>query len=325
LCGFLFYFSSPSFSVLSLPALTSTRINALVTKHLSDPEIAGLEWVSDYPLAQATTMGVGPVADALAVAHDDDGLAAFLKTAHAQNWRVAMLGGGSNTVFCGERFEGVVLRLGHEYTEASFTEPDFIDCGSAAPMGAFVRKASDANLSGAEFCMGIPGCVGGALAGNAGQRGEWICSLVDYVRGFTWDGKSRTIKRGEFDFGYRYSELSKIIVTFARFVLKASDASAIRTKLNEFLSVRKEQPLGVRSSGCIFKNPEGDSAGRLIDAAGLKGYSIGGAEVSTLHANFIVNRNAATSRDIESLIDHIRATVKDRFGVELQLEVRLVH
>jgi len=291
---------------------------------MQNPRIEHLEWLEDVDLAPLTTMGVRCVAKVVAIAHSDVALQSFLRAASANLWKWYLLGGGTNTVFSAEYYDGVILRLGREFAEVAHRPPESIEAGAAAPLSALVRKAADASLAGMEFCLGIPGQVGGALWGNAGQRGQSVCTFVEQVRGFTFAGEPVALTRGEFDYGYRRSALSGFVLTHARFVLKACDASDICNKMQEFLSVRKEQPVGVRSSGCIFKNPEGDSAGRLIDAAGLKGFSIGGAEVSPVHANFIINRDGASSHDIESLIDHVRATVKDRFGVDLQLEVRLV-
>ncbi len=291
---------------------------------ISDPKIEGVEWKEGVDLAPLTSMGLHCVAQAVATVHSPEALQGFLRCASANEWKWFLLGGGSNTVFCVEHFPGVILRLGREFAEVKRIGENILEAGAAAPLSALVRKAADASLEGLEFCIGIPGQVGGALWGNAGQKGMSVCPLVEQVEGFTRSGEPVLLQRGAFAYGYRYSALSQFVLSSIRFVLKTCDSSAIANNLKGFLSVRRKQPLGLHSSGCIFKNPEGDSAGRLIDAAGLKGYSIGGAEVSDVHANFIINKTGATAHDIESLIDYIRATVEKQFGVELQLEVQLV-
>ena len=292
---------------------------------LPDPKIDGLDWTADYDLATATTMGVGGRADALAVAHSHAAVSQFLRRARGEAWRVWILGGGTNTIFCSERFAGVVLRLGREFARLWTEEGGRLCAGAAAPLSAVVKRAEREGLGGLEFCMGIPGQVGGALAGNAGQRGWAIGSLVETVRGLSLEGEPVELRQGEFEHGYRRSALSQILVCEARFLLKPCDRSAIRLRMQEFLSSRYEQPVGIRSSGCVFKNPVGDAAGRLIDAAGLKGCAIGGAVVAREHANFLTNPSgAAKAEEVVALIQHVRKTVYDRFGVELELEVRLV-
>ncbi len=289
-----------------------------------DPSIGGLDWEPDFDTSQVVSMGVGPLAEALATAHSEEGLSSFARTASEENWRVFILGGGSNTIFCGERFEGVLLRLGREFSQLSVESENQMTAGASALMSSAVNLALKHGLGGLEFGAGIPGQIGGALAGNAGQGGESICDLAETVWGMNWRGERVSLGRGEFSHGYRRSGLSQVILLGAKLLLKSSKANAITVKMEKFLSKRWEQPTGVRSSGCIFKNPEGDVAGRLIEAAGLKGFSIGGAEVSAEHANFILNRGNAGTQEVVALINHVRETVKDRSGVALEMEVRLV-
>ncbi|OPZ22758.1 MAG: UDP-N-acetylenolpyruvoylglucosamine reductase [candidate division BRC1 bacterium ADurb.BinA364] len=291
---------------------------------IADPRIDGLDWAPDFDLAQATTMGVGGTAAALATARSAEALHAVLRRARQSEWPIWLLGGGSNTIFGLDRFEGVILRLGREFAGRQNEGDGRLRIGSAATAAAAVKEAQRAGLSGLEFMAGIPGWIGGALAGNAGQQGQAICDLAETVWGADWNGEAVELSRGEFDFSYRKSDLAKIVVTATRFLLKPSDESAIKSMIEKFLSIRREQPVGWRSSGCIFKNPPGESAGRLIDRAGLKGCAIGGAMVAREHANFIVNQGGASPRDVLELIDHVRQTVLSRHGVELELEVKVV-
>ncbi|MCX7012323.1 MAG: UDP-N-acetylmuramate dehydrogenase [Candidatus Sumerlaeota bacterium] len=291
---------------------------------LPDPKINGLDWKPDSPLSKITTMGVGGTADALAVAHSEDALREILRLARAQGWRLFLLGGGTNTIFRCDRFAGVVLKLGPEFARVRLDENGLLCAGAAAPWSAAVNAAKRNGVGGMEFGAGIPGQVGGALAGNAGQKGWSLCDLLDSVRGYDYSGEPAALRQGEFAYGYRRSDLARFVLVEAKFLLKPSDPFVIETKMQEFLAIRREQPVGQRSSGCVFKNPEGDHAGRLIDAAGLKGLSRGGAEISVEHANFLINKRGASAQEVADLIDHVRKTVFERFGVQLELEVRLV-
>jgi UDP-N-acetylmuramate dehydrogenase len=196
--------------------------------------------------------------------------------------------------------------------------------GAGATLSAVMNFAKRAGLSGLEFSAGIPGTFGGALAGNAGTAGGDVCGLVESVEVIDVQGRHLWRPRGSFQYGYRHSALRNDLILGATLSLHPDEPAAIKARIDAALSKRGEQPLGVRCSGCMFKNPTGDYAGRLIDTTGLKGLRNGGARVSDLHANFIINDGTATAGDICTLIERIRREVLNRHGIHLDLEIRIV-
>jgi UDP-N-acetylmuramate dehydrogenase len=276
----------------------------------------------DVPFARMTTLGVGGLCLWLFEPATEAEAAAFVRACARESLPYRVLGGGSNLVVLGD-IETPVLRLalprdlrreGEELTApASF--------GHMALAGA----AADAGLSGLEFASGIPGSVGGALRMNAGAYGrEWVDVLARY-RFVAPDGEivEKAPEPGEF--GYRRSWLDGgRVVLSATARLAPGDSERIRAQVAEYRGKRgTSQPLSKRNAGCIFKNPPGQSAGRLIDQAGLKGLRIGDAEVSPEHANFLVNHGHATAQDFFELMERVRAKVLETHGVDLEPEVEI--
>jgi len=185
------------------------------------------------------------------------------------------------------------------------------------------------DLMGLEFCTMIPGTVGGALAGNAGAGGHGICEFAKRVLVLTRSGRAVEVTPDDYEFGYRYSELSEAIILEADFELRRLDQAARRDLVKEYVQKKKGQPYDIASSGCIFKNPvdprtgQSVSAGKIIDELGLKGYALNAAMVSDQHANFIVNRGGATGEDFLALITLIQDIVFERTGIELHVEARM--
>jgi UDP-N-acetylmuramate dehydrogenase len=238
-------------------------------------------------------------------------------------WTV--LGKGSNVLVADSGYEGAVLVLGKEFKRHSI-EGEQLRTGAGVILGAVVQDAFKAGLSGLEFAVGIPGTVGGALAMNAGSRDEWIGSIVESVTLFV-PGEGLVGVRGpEISWAYRWTDLpSRGIVVEAVLRVIESDAVHMRRSMEASLRRRKRsQPLGMPSAGSVFVNPDGDSAGRLVEAAGLKGARMGGATVSEVHANFIVNSGGATATDVVELVQMIRDTVKESYGIELRPEIRFL-
>jgi UDP-N-acetylmuramate dehydrogenase len=238
-------------------------------------------------------------------------------------WTV--LGKGSNVLVADSGYEGAVLVLGKEFKRHSI-EGEQLRTGAGVILGAVVQDAFKAGLSGLEFAVGIPGTVGGALAMNAGSRDEWIGSIVESVTLFV-PGEGLVGVRGpEISWAYRWTDLpSRGIVVEAVLRVIESDAVHMRRSMEASLRRRKRsQPLGMPSAGSVFVNPDGDSAGRLVEAAGLKGARVGGATVSEVHANFIVNSGGATATDVVELVRMIRDTVKESYGIELRPEIRFL-
>ena len=238
-------------------------------------------------------------------------------------WRV--LGKGSNVLVSDLGYAGAVLTLGRDFKRHAL-EDERLRTGAGVILAAVVRDAFSAGRTGLEFAVGVPGTVGGALAMNAGSRDEWIGSIVESVTLFI-PGQGLVGVRGpEVSWGYRHSDLTArgIIVEAALRVVEGDEAHIRRTMEASLRRRKRTQPLGMPSAGSVFVNPEGDSAGRLIEAAGLKGARIGAAVVSDVHANFIVNAGGATAADVVALVKLIRDTVKETNGIELRPEVRFL-
>jgi len=232
-----------------------------------------------------------------------------------------VIGLGSNLLVPDGGLDGVVVRV---EIETLRVEGAALAAGAGVPLGQAARAALEHTLSGLEFCVGIPGSMGGALVMNAGCRGCEIGTLVEQVEVVGWDGTLRTVGREACAFSYRSSDLHALgaAVAGATLRLEPDDAAAIERRMDEHRMWRMStQPLGLPNAGSVFKNPPGDAAGRLIDAAGCKGLRVGGAEVSDAHANFIVNRGGATCADVSALIETMRARVEQQFGVPLELEL----
>jgi UDP-N-acetylenolpyruvoylglucosamine reductase len=222
--------------------------------------------------------------------------------------------------------DGLVLSLGHENWQKFEPQPDGrIWAGAGLRLKNLCGLATKAGLKGFEFLEGIPGSVGGALRMNAGAMGGWMFDVVDEVQLMTLTGEIRTMPKGAMHVDYRHCTELETGIALGAWLRPAASAQAddIRRQIDVYQKKRVESQPREPSAGCIFKNPPGHSAGRLIDEVGLKGERVGDAEVSTVHANFIVNRGHATSADIIGLVKKVRARVKSARGVDLEPEVLL--
>jgi UDP-N-acetylmuramate dehydrogenase len=239
------------------------------------------------------------------------------------DWRV--LGKGSNVLVSDGGYPGAVLVLGRDFKRHAL-EDEHLRTGAGVILGALVRDAFSEGRTGLEFAVGIPGTVGGALAMNAGGRDEWIGSIVESVTLFVPGAGLVGVRGPEIAWGYRTSGLqSRGIIVEAALRLAEGDLEQIRRTMEASLRRRRRtQPLDTPNAGSVFMNPDGDSAGRLIEAAGLMGAHVGGAAVSDLHANFIVNTGGATSADVLALVRLVRDAVKEAYGIELSPEVRFL-
>jgi UDP-N-acetylmuramate dehydrogenase len=236
---------------------------------------------------------------------------------------VLVLGGGANLLVADAGIRGVAIRLPVEFGEES-EEGERLLLSGGAPMSRLVQRALAAGLTGCEFAAGIPGTIGGAAAMNAGTRIGEMKDVVERVEVATASGL-RWIPAADLGFSYRTSRLPPgSVVTRVAFRLRRGDLAASRSVLEADREHRRRtQPLHWPTWGSTFRNPPGDHAGRLIEAAGLKGHRIGNAMWSDLHANFVVNLGGATARDCLALVRLARERVRERFGVELELELRL--
>ncbi len=287
---------------------------------------AETKFVREEPLAKKTTMRVGGAARVYAEPASIEDLATLLKAAKAAGVAVYALGRGSNLIVPDAGVDGLVISLGHA-NWAVFEPRDKgrVWVGAGLRLKNLCGLAAKAGLTGFEFLEGIPGNVGGALRMNAGAMGGWMFDVVEEVRAMTLDGELRTWAREEMQVSYRHcAELHAAIALGALLrPMAQTDADAVSRQIDVYRRKRQESQPREPSAGCIFKNPEGTSAGRLIDECGLKGMRVGDAEVSPVHANFIVNRGKATGADVVELVRRVRAKVKEARGVELEPEALL--
>jgi UDP-N-acetylmuramate--L-alanine ligase/UDP-N-acetylenolpyruvoylglucosamine reductase len=277
-------------------------------------------------LGPKTTMRVGGPARLYGEPATVADLQLLLREAHRRGLPVFFLGRGSNLIVPDAGVDGLVISLGHENWQTFEPQPDGrIRVGAGLRLKNLCGLATKAGLSGFEFLEGIPGSVGGALRMNAGAMGGWMFDVVEAVELMTLQGERRTMRKSEMHVDYRHcGELHDAIALGAWLRPAASgEAADIRRQIDVYQRKRVESQPREPSAGCIFKNPPGNSAGRLIDQSGLKGTRVGDAEVSTVHANFIVNRGHATSADIIALVRQVRARVKAAHGVDLEPEVLL--
>jgi UDP-N-acetylmuramate dehydrogenase len=277
----------------------------------------------DKPMAPLTTYRLGGKASAYVEPDNTGDLAALLKRLTEEKAPYLILGGGSNVLFADRGFKGVVVKLGKKFEGLSIKK-DRVRARAATKLAALVKRCREAGLGGIEFLAGIPGTIGGAAVGNAGAKKAWIGSFVEELTVVTRQGGVKKLKKGTVRYGYRRSSLqdSGMVLTEVVLKLKKEPKGVIKKKIGEYLKTRqRKQPREGGNAGSVFKNPPGESAGRLIESLGLKGKKVGGARVSEVHANFIINDGRATSRDVVSLMREIQGRVKAEYGIRLEPEV----
>jgi UDP-N-acetylmuramate dehydrogenase len=279
------------------------------------------------PLSRHTTWKVGGPADLLVYPRSKEELQRAMAVIYQSGipWRV--IGRGSNLLVRDGGIRGAVIKTGKGIDDLR-VEGTRVIVGGGYSMIRLASMVAKYALTGLEFGGGIPGTVGGAVFMNAGAHGSEVSRVLESAEVLLETGEWIVLSNDELEFSYRTSILqSKLrgIVTEATFRLEEGDRKTIASSLAQFKDRRrKTQPLQYPCAGSVFRNPPGDHSGRLIEAAGLKGYRVGDAEVSTQHANFIINRGQATAEDVLTLIHHIIRTVEDRFGVSLEPEVQVV-
>lgn len=291
------------------------------------PQLApGTKLRREEPLAPKTTMRVGGAARVYIEPATVADLQAVLHAAKADRVEIFLLGRGSNLIVPDEGVDGVVISLAHEaWATFEALEGGSVRVGAGLRLKNLCGLAAAAGIAGFEFLEGIPGNVGGALRMNAGAMNGWMFDVVETVDLMTFDGEVRTLPKAEMHIDYRHcAELHHAIALGARLKPeRVTDATAVKRQMDVYAKKRHESQPREPSAGCIFKNPPGNSAGRLIDQSGLKGERVGDAEVSAVHANFIVNRGRATSADVLELVRRVRARVRQTQGVDLEPEVLL--
>lgn len=281
----------------------------------------------EEPLKRYTTYRIGGPADIFVAAALEEDVARTLKAAKEHGVPVYVMGCGSNLLISDEGVRGVVVRLGPSLGEIVF-QGTTVRAQAGASLPKLAKLAADRGLTGLEWGGGVPGTVGGAVAMNAGAHGGETSEILRVAHLVSRDGERLTLPVDAMRYSYRRSGLIREeghVVVAAEFGLQEESVEAVTERMKGYAARRRStQPLGVPSSGSVFKNPPGDYAGRLIEAAGLKGARIGGAEISQVHGNFIVNLGGARASDVKGLIDLARRAVRDQFGIELELEVELV-
>lgn len=289
--------------------------------------ISGVRIRISEPLARYTSMKVGGPADVFIEVANVEGLTGVLRTLHRRGTPFFLLGNGSNVLISDRGVRGAVIHLAGDFKQVEWREEDDIirvRVGAAFAVTQLVREAARKGYAGVEFAEGIPGTIGGALYMNAGAYGSEFEKVIDCVNGLTREGEPIRLSRSEMTFTYRDSHLPVgMVVTEVRLRLQREDSVKVNSRVRELVTKRKaSQPSGYPNSGSMFRNPAGDFAGRLIEAAGLKGRKIGRAQISERHGNFIVNLGGAKSEDVRQLMELARAEVRSRFGIELEPEVR---
>jgi UDP-N-acetylmuramate dehydrogenase len=288
------------------------------------PELRG-RLLANEQLAPLTWFRVGGPAQVLFTPADEGDLGYFL--AHlASDIPVYVVGVGSNLIVRDGGVPGVVIRLSPRGFGEASAEGDVVRAGTAALDRRVAEAAAAANIGGLEFYFGIPGSIGGALRMNAGANGAETKDVLIEATGFGRDGTRHRFSNADMKFVYRNSGVDpSIIFTSARFRGRIAAPEAIRTRMAEVQTHRETaQPIREKTGGSTFKNPPGASAWKLIDAAGCRGLRVGGAQVSEMHCNFLINTGTATSHDIETLGETVRASVKQNCGIELQWEIKRI-
>jgi UDP-N-acetylmuramate dehydrogenase len=288
------------------------------------PQLRG-RLLANQSLAELTWFRVGGPAQVLFTPADEDDLGYFL--AHlARDIPVHVVGVGSNLIVRDGGIEGVVIRLSTRAFGQTSARGDIVTAGAAALDKRVAEVAASANIGGLEFYFGIPGTIGGALRMNAGANGGETKDVLIEATGLGRDGNKHVLSNAEMKFTYRNSGVDpSIIFTSARFRGVVKDAEAIRARMAEVQAHRETaQPIREKTGGSTFQNPPGHSAWKLIDAAGCRGLRVGGAQVSEMHCNFLINTGDATGRDIETLGETVRERVKANSGIELHWEIKRI-
>ena len=284
------------------------------------------------PMSRYTTFRIGGPAALMALPRTMEEVQTVLKTAAELGVEPFFLGNGSDLLVADRGYPGFIVKLAGEFEEICFCPAPKggtpqLTAGGAALLSTLSKTALHWGLTGLEFAGGIPGSVGGAVTMNAGAYGGEISQSLLWVCGVDRNGEERNLRASECGFGYRKSIFSdgSYLIVEALFQLEPGDPEAIKARMEELAAKRREkQPIDLPSAGSMFKRPPGHSAAALIDQCGLKGLTVGGAQVSEKHAGFVVNRGGATCADVLELVDRVKEEVLRQTGVELEMEVKVL-
>ncbi len=279
----------------------------------------------DEPMARHTSYRVGGAADTFIVPADVNDLLLAMEILHERDVPVIIMGKGTNVLVRDGGIRGCVVSM-ERMTAIERTGPRSVSAEAGAPLMEVINRCVEWSLAGLEKLAGIPGSVGGAVVMNAGAHGAYMDGVVHGASLLRPDGAVYEKTRADLDFGYRSSNLdSAEIILAVRLSLTEGDPDQLSRVVAEKLAWRRErQPLSLPSAGSVFKNPRGTPAGKIIAELGFKGTRVGGAEVSPMHANFIVNRGGARAADILTLIDRIRRKAREERGIDLEPEIKII-
>ncbi len=278
-------------------------------------------------LSLCTTFKIGGPAYCWIEAECPNDVIEAVDLAEKEDRRMIIMGNGSNFLVSDKGFDGIVVHLTGEFNSLSLTGDHTLKAGAASHLGELVKFCGESGLSGAEFLAGIPGTVGGAVFMNAGCYGKEIKDIIDNVEILDLRKKTRRVlKKEDIRFSYRNSGLRDACIFGAELALKKDGSENIKSKIDGFMKKRAwMREINNPSAGSVFKNPSsGMSAGSIIEQCGLKGRRIGGAEISAVHANFIVNTGSACSRDVIALIELARERAEEKFGITMKPEIKVI-
>lgn len=280
----------------------------------------------DEPMKNHTSFKLGGPVDIFIEPDNGQALAKAVKCLREQDIPYYIIGNGSNLLVSDKGVRGAVVKVGEKLSSVSIEE-DMITAECGILLSTLSKMAARQSLAGMEFASGIPGSLGGAVAMNAGAYGGEMKDIVEWVEVLDQELQLKMLQNAEMKFGYRRSivEPEKYIVVRCCMKLRKGNPDEINSIMADLTEKRKsKQPLHLPSAGSTFKRPEGYFAGKLIEDAGLRGFSIGGAQVSALHCGFVVNNGGATAQDVYDLIRHVQKTVYDKFNVNLETEVKML-
>lgn len=288
--------------------------------------LPGVKLFFDHPLKERTTLRIGGPAEVLAIPDGPAALAGLLRFAKGEGIPYFILGRGSNLLIRDGGIRGIVIDLASAFDYISMPSSELIEAGAAVTVPQLLKFCLERELTGLEFLAGIPGSVGGVLIMNAGTKAGEVKGAVTSLKVMDPAGEVLKLPTHRLKFHYRGLELPPgLVILSGQFRVKRGRREEIQARMGEALDYRRRtQPVHLPNAGSIFKNPPGDFAGRIIEELGLKGLRVGGAEVSTLHANFIVNTGYATAKDVITLIELIRDRVYKERGIRLELELIVV-
>lgn len=284
---------------------------------------AGVEYTENSPMSEHTSFRIGGPAEYFISVSNVQQLQTVIALCKTSRVPYMFIGNGSNLLISDNGLKGAVIRLSGDFKEIE-TAGDVIRCGAGTTLAKLCTFAQQNSLSGLEFAFGIPGSVGGAVYMNAGAYGGEMKDVLLRVTHLTPSGEVETVTADTLDLSYRHSiyKTNGCVVLFAEFQLRAGDKAQIKELMDDIMNRRvTKQPLEYPSAGSVFKRPEGAFAGALIQDCGLKGHSVGGAQVSEKHSGFIINTGGATCSDVMSLIAYVQNTVKEQTGFTLEREI----